>query len=70
MNAIIRNQTSIGKRHKDHAVTGSVNKGVGSVLLTYFFGPDGKKKLTVKEFLTFQQRLQNEVLRIEVSEFY
>ncbi|XP_048761828.2 calcium uptake protein 1, mitochondrial-like isoform X2 [Ostrea edulis] len=69
VNAIIRNQTSIGKRHKDHAVTGSVNKGVGSVLLTYFFGPDGKKKLTVKEFLTFQQRLQNEVLRIEFDRY-
>ncbi|XP_061175248.1 calcium uptake protein 1, mitochondrial-like isoform X2 [Saccostrea echinata] len=69
VNDIIRNQTSIGKRHKDHVVTGSVNKGVGSALLNYFFGPDGKKKLTVKEFLTFQQRLQNEVLRIEFDRY-
>lgn len=69
VNAIIRNQTSIGKRHKDHSTTGSVNKGVGSALLTFFFGPDGKKKLTVKEFLTFQQRLQNEVLRIEFDRY-
>lgn len=69
VNAIIRNQTSIGKRHKDHITTGSVNKGVGSALLTFFFGPDGKKKLTVKEFLTFQQRLQNEVLRIEFDRY-
>lgn len=69
VNAIIRNQTSIGKRHKDHVTTGSVNRGVGSALLTFFFGPDGKKKLTVKEFLTFQQRLQNEVLRIEFDRY-
>lgn len=69
VNAIIRNQTSIGKRHKDHSTTGSVNRGVGSALLTFFFGPDGKKKLTVKEFLTFQQRLQNEVLRIEFDRY-
>ena len=42
---------------------------MSSALQTYFFGPDGKKKLTVKEFLTFQFRLQNEVLRIEVCKF-
>nr|XP_022315723.1 calcium uptake protein 1, mitochondrial-like isoform X2 [Crassostrea virginica] len=69
VNAIIRNQTSIGKRHKDRVTTGNVNKGVSSALQTYFFGPDGKKKLTVKEFLTFQFRLQNEVLRIEFDRY-
>jgi len=53
-------------RHRDHAVTGNIMKGVSSALVTYFFGSEGKRKLTVKEFLDFQQQLLNEVLRIEV----
>ncbi|KAL5018067.1 hypothetical protein ScPMuIL_003789 [Solemya velum] len=66
---IIRNQTSIGMRHRDHAVTGSVMKGYSSALMTFFFGPDGKEKLTVKEFLQFQQRLQTEILEIEFDRY-
>ncbi|XP_060076662.1 calcium uptake protein 1, mitochondrial-like, partial [Ylistrum balloti] len=66
---IIRNQTSIGMRHRDHAVTGNVMKGVSSALVTYFFGPEGKKKLTVPVFLAFQQQVQNEVLRIEFDRY-
>ncbi|XP_021348921.1 calcium uptake protein 1, mitochondrial-like isoform X3 [Mizuhopecten yessoensis] len=66
---IIRNQTSIGMRHRDHAVTGNVMKGVSSALVTYFFGQEGKKKLTVPVFLTFQQQVQNEVLRIEFDRY-
>jgi hypothetical protein len=63
---ILRNQTSIGKRHRDHAVTGNVVKDIGSALTTYFFGAEGNKKLTVQEFIQFQKELQNEVLRLEV----
>ncbi|XP_033740725.1 calcium uptake protein 1, mitochondrial-like isoform X3 [Pecten maximus] len=66
---IIRNQTSIGMRHRDHAVTGNVMKGVSSALVTYFFGTEGKKKLTVPVFLAFQQQVQNEVLRIEFDRY-
>ena len=41
-------------------------KSYSSALMTYFFGPNGEKKLTVKEFLDFQAELSKEVLRIEV----
>ncbi|XP_053386036.1 calcium uptake protein 1, mitochondrial-like isoform X2 [Mercenaria mercenaria] len=66
---ILRNQTSVGKRHRDHAVTGNVVKDIGSALTTYFFGSDGKKKLTVQEFIQFQKELQNEVLRLEFNRY-
>lgn len=57
----------MGSRHRDHAVTGSVMKDYSSALMTYFFGKNGEKKLTVKEFLDFQAEVSKEVLRIEVS---
>lgn len=66
---ILLNQTSVGKRHRDHAVTGNVVGDIGSAMTTYFFGVDGKKKLTVKEFLQFQQELQNEVLKLEFNRY-
>ncbi|XP_060555057.1 calcium uptake protein 1, mitochondrial-like isoform X1 [Ruditapes philippinarum] len=66
---ILRNQTSIGKRHRDHAVTGNVVKDIGSALTTYFFGAEGNKKLTVQEFIQFQKELQNEVLRLEFNRY-
>ena len=66
MTQIIRNQTSVGKRHRDHAVTGNVVKQMGSALTTYFFGTEGKKKLTAKEFIRFQQELHKEILKLEV----
>uniref|UniRef100_T1INV9 EF-hand domain-containing protein n=1 Tax=Strigamia maritima TaxID=126957 RepID=T1INV9_STRMM len=62
---IIRNQTSIGSRHRDHANTGSTFKGVNSALTTYFFGGNHKKKLTIEKFLDFQRQLQNEILSLE-----
>ncbi|XP_052819263.1 calcium uptake protein 1, mitochondrial-like isoform X2 [Mya arenaria] len=66
---ILRNQTSVGKRHRDHAVTGSVVGEIGSALTRYFFGPDGKKKLTVQQFIEFQQELQREVLKLEFHRY-
>ncbi|KAK3879643.1 hypothetical protein Pcinc_015810 [Petrolisthes cinctipes] len=62
---LIRNQTSIGARHRDHANTGNTFKGVNSALSTYFFGPDLKEKLTIEKFLFFQQQLQQEILSLE-----
>ncbi|KAJ8318554.1 hypothetical protein KUTeg_003645 [Tegillarca granosa] len=66
---IIQSQTSMGKRHRDHSTTGSIAKGVGSALCTYFFGAEKKKKLTVKEFLEFQEQVISEILRIEFERY-
>ncbi|XP_050543005.1 calcium uptake protein 1 homolog, mitochondrial [Daktulosphaira vitifoliae] len=62
---LIRNQTSIGTRHRDHANTGNTFKGVNSALTTYFFGENLNEKLTIEKFLDFQQQLQNEILGLE-----
>lgn len=66
---ILRNQTSVGRRHRDHAVTGNVVGEIGSALTTYFFGQDGHKKLTVKAFTDFQEELQKEVLKLEFNRY-
>ncbi|GCC37060.1 hypothetical protein chiPu_0015560 [Chiloscyllium punctatum] len=64
--SIIRSQTSIGMRHRDRSTTGNTLKsGVSSALTTYFFGADLKGKLTIKHFLEFQRKLQQDVLRLE-----
>ncbi|XP_037811553.1 calcium uptake protein 1 homolog, mitochondrial isoform X1 [Lucilia sericata] len=64
---LVRQQTSIGSRHRDHANTGNTfkSKGVNSALTTYFFGPNLDKKLTIQKFLDFQQQLQREILSLE-----
>ncbi|KAK9870484.1 hypothetical protein WA026_008043 [Henosepilachna vigintioctopunctata] len=62
---LIRQQTSIGSRHRDHATTGNTFKGVNSALTTYFFGPNLKQKLTIEKFLEFQEKLQKEILSLE-----
>lgn len=62
---LIRQQTSIGSRHRDHANTGNTFKGVNSALTTYFFGPKMDEKLTIEKFLEFQNQLQTEILSLE-----
>ncbi|XP_064458330.1 calcium uptake protein 1 homolog, mitochondrial-like isoform X2 [Ornithodoros turicata] len=62
---IIRSQTCMGMRHRDHQTTGSIYRGVSSALSTYFFGPKLDKKLTVEKFLNFQHQLQTEILTLE-----
>ncbi|XP_029174818.1 calcium uptake protein 1 homolog, mitochondrial-like isoform X2 [Nylanderia fulva] len=62
---LIRQQTSIGTRHRDHSNTGNTFKGVNSALTTYFFGPQMNQKLTIEKFLDFQQQLQREILGLE-----
>ncbi|XP_065085054.1 calcium uptake protein 1 homolog, mitochondrial isoform X2 [Ochlerotatus camptorhynchus] len=62
---LIRQQTSIGNRHRDHANTGNTFKGVNSALTTYFFGQKNDEKLTIEKFLDFQQQLQREILTLE-----
>jgi len=63
---VTRNQTSVGQRHRDHGVTGSVLKSSHlSALNAYFFGPALDEKLTVEKFLHFQRQLQKDILWIE-----
>ncbi|XP_059616421.1 calcium uptake protein 1 homolog, mitochondrial isoform X2 [Phlebotomus argentipes] len=64
---LIRQQTSIGNRHRDHANTGNTFKGVNSALTTYFFGPKMDQKLTIEKFLDFQKQLQREILTLEFT---
>ncbi|XP_039748664.1 calcium uptake protein 1 homolog, mitochondrial-like [Pararge aegeria] len=63
--ALIRQQSSIGSRHRDHANTGNTFKGINSALTTYFFGQKLDEKLTIEKFLDFQQQLQKEILSLE-----
>lgn len=62
---LLRNQTSMGAKHRDHSNTGNTFKGVNSALSTYFFGSDLLEKLTIDKFLEFQQQLQQEILSLE-----
>ncbi|KAG8507392.1 Calcium uptake protein 1, mitochondrial, partial [Galemys pyrenaicus] len=63
--SIIRSQTSMGMRHRDRPTTGNTLKsGLCSALTTYFFGADLKGKLTIKNFLEFQRKLQHDVLKL------
>ena len=65
---MLKSQTSVGMRHRDHAVTGNTLKGLNTALTTYFFGPKLDKTLTVEKFLDFQVQLQKEILWLEVCE--
>lgn len=62
---IIRNNTQMGKKHRDTRMTGSVIKE-NSALINYFFGDDKKELLTVEKFIDFQKSLQKEMIKIEV----
>ncbi|CRK93605.1 CLUMA_CG007137, isoform B [Clunio marinus] len=62
---LIRQQTSIGSRHRDHANTGNTFKGVNSALSCYFFGTKLDQKLKIEKFLDFQHQLQREILTLE-----
>ncbi|CAG0920089.1 unnamed protein product [Notodromas monacha] len=65
VDTLIRQNTSFGMRHRDHATTGSTFKGMNSALVAYFFGKDLKGKLTVEKFLEFHKHLQDEILTLE-----
>ena len=64
---IMQSGTAVGARHKDHAVTGSVDKGLSNALTLYFFGPDKSGKLTVEQFEQFRDDLTEACLWIEVG---
>ncbi|GAB6028462.1 hypothetical protein CHUAL_002622 [Chamberlinius hualienensis] len=62
---ILRSQTSVGSRHRNHVATGNIFMGVNSALSMYFFGENLDQKLTIEKFLDFQQQLQTEILSLE-----
>ncbi|XP_036321790.1 calcium uptake protein 1 homolog, mitochondrial isoform X2 [Rhagoletis pomonella] len=65
---LVRQQSTIGSRHRDHAATGNTfkpMKGVNSALTHYFFGPNLDQKLTIQKFIHFQTQLQREILTLE-----
>ncbi|XP_028895917.2 calcium uptake protein 1 homolog, mitochondrial isoform X3 [Zeugodacus cucurbitae] len=62
---LVRQQSTIGIRHRDHAATGNTFKGVNSALTHYFFGPKLDQKLTIQKFIQFQAQLQREILTLE-----
>merc|ERR1719264_186830 len=62
---LMKSQSSMGARHRDHGNTGSTFKGINSGLITFFFGDDREGNLTVDKYLEFQRCLQNEILALE-----
>ena len=68
MQSVLLSLTSTGMRHRDRKTTGNVmGSQVNSGLKLYFFGPQCTEKLTFQRFIEFQQKLQKEVLFLEVS---
>jgi len=67
---VIKSQTAVGARHRDHGNTGNTLKGgMNSALASYFFGPKLKAKLTIEKFLDFQRQLQKEILWLEFQRY-
>ena len=64
---MLRSQSSVGMRHRDHAVTGNTLKSMNTGLAEFFFGGGLDQKLTFQRFLAFQRQLQREILSIEVD---
>ena len=64
---LMKSQSSLGARHRDHQNTGNTFKGINSGLISYFFGANKEGILTVEKFLEFQRQLQNEILRLEFT---
>ncbi|CAF1447071.1 unnamed protein product [Adineta steineri] len=61
---LIREQTSIGQRHRDHSTTGNILRET-SIVNHYFFGENLDQLLTVEKFLHFYEQLQKEILQLE-----
>ncbi|CAF1449602.1 unnamed protein product [Adineta ricciae] len=64
LKGLIREQTSIGQRHRDHSTTGNILRET-SILNHYFFGENLDQLLSVDKFLQFYEQLQNEILQLE-----
>jgi Ca2+-binding EF-hand superfamily protein len=64
LKSLIRTQTSIGQRHRDHSTTGNILRET-SMVNQYFFGENLDQLLTIDKFLQFYEQLQNEILQLE-----
>ncbi|XGW27855.1 hypothetical protein V3C99_008003, partial [Haemonchus contortus] len=63
---LIMSQTTVGQRHRDHITpNSSFRVESNSALEHYFFGHDGKNKLSAEKFLEFQENLYSDILRME-----
>ncbi|CAF1014336.1 unnamed protein product [Rotaria sordida] len=66
LKGLIREQTSIGQRHRDHSTTGNILRET-SIVNRYFFGENLDQLLTIEKFLQFYEQLQYEILRLEFN---
>eukprot|EP00794_Sanderia_malayensis_P016905 gene16905-18611_t len=67
---IFLSMTSTGMRHRDRSTTGNVLvEEAHSGIMAYFFGTDGKQKLTVDKFIEFKRKLQRQVMRLEFESY-
>ncbi|CAF4469697.1 unnamed protein product, partial [Rotaria sp. Silwood2] len=64
LKGLIREQTTIGQRHRDHSTTGNILRET-SILNQYFFGENLDQLLTIDKFLQFYDQLQYEILQLE-----
>lgn len=64
LKSLIREQTSIGQRHRDHATTGNILRET-SIVNQYFFGENLDQLLNIDKFLHFYEQLQTEILQLE-----
>ena len=66
LKSLIRGQTSVGQRHRDHATTGNILRET-SIVNQYFFGENLDQLLTIDKFLQFYDQLQDEILKLEFA---
>ncbi|KAG0423380.1 Calcium uptake protein 1 like protein, mitochondrial, partial [Dictyocoela muelleri] len=66
LKSLIRTQTSIGQRHRDHATTGNILRE-NSIVNQYFFGQNLDQLLTIDKFFQFYEQLQKEILQLEFN---
>ena len=64
LKTLIRTQTSIGQRHRDHTTTGNILRE-NSIVNQYFFGENLDQLLSIEKFLQFYEQLQTEILQLE-----
>jgi Ca2+-binding EF-hand superfamily protein len=65
--AVLLNATAVGTRHRDHVINGNVASSVDGALAEHFFGPNKDRKLTIDKFQEFHQRLNTEIMAMEVG---
>uniref|UniRef100_A0AAF5DL13 EF-hand domain-containing protein n=1 Tax=Strongyloides stercoralis TaxID=6248 RepID=A0AAF5DL13_STRER len=63
---LVLSQTMVGQGiQRSGSIGCNAKKCVNSALTLYFFGKDGKQKLSIEKFLKFQAQLHRDILKIE-----